>query len=83
MEVFTGLKSSRLIIRPMPLQNYKNLEALNEACKKELIYVIELQEALGQVHNDVVKSNAMPRTHVQKIHIARTNVLPLNITVGD
>lgn len=82
MEVFTGLKPPPLIFRPIPLERFKKLEALNEA-RTELTNVIALQEALRQLYKDVAELNTMLRPCGQILQNARINVLPLNTMISD
>lgn len=83
MEVFTGLKPSPLLVRLMPLRMFKDVKVLDEARTPELINITTVHEVLDQMHKDVSETNAIRHTRAQKIHNARTNVLPLNINVGD
>lgn len=76
MEDLTALKPSPLLKRPMPLRNFKDVKALDEARTRELINMAMIYEVLDQMHMDVAETNAIHRTRAQKIHNACINVLP-------
>lgn len=82
-DVFTGLKPAPLPIRRKSSSKFTDLKALDEECVKDLVDISRLHEALNCMHKDVAETNVMRCTSAQKIHNASTNVLPLNICVGD
>lgn len=83
MEIFTGLKTPPLLISPTPLRIYKDVRATDEAKMAEIINIAVLHEAVEKVHKEVEKKNTANRTRAQKWYNAKTNVLPLNIAIGD
>lgn len=83
VEVFTALKPSHILIKPMPLRKFRNIEAMNEEGMKDLVSITKLQEALTQRHKDAAQSKAIRGTHAKQLHNTKTNVLPVNIVVGD
>lgn len=82
MDVFTGLRPSRLLTKPKPLRKFKSLESGDEALIKDLSNVTALHEALYQRQKPVAESNGMRRTRAQKIHDASTHFMAPNIAIG-
>lgn len=82
MEVFSGLQPPAMVIRPIPLRPYRNMRTIDEERCKEIMNIGSMHDALQQMHENIVDRNRSRRTRVQKIHIARTNVLPLNIYIS-
>lgn len=72
-----------MLIRPIPLQKFENLQSLDEAQARELINIATLHQALDQIFKDVMEINVLRCPLVQKVHNTQTNVLPLNNNVGD
>lgn len=83
MEVFTGLKASPLIIRPLPLRKYMSVKALDEARTMQVINIDRFHQALENIHKEVSDNNTANRSRALKWHNAKTNVTPLNINIGD
>lgn len=83
MEVFLGLKPSPLVIRPLPLRRYCDLNSVSEERCKQILNLGTLAEALDQRHKEVNMQNQYRRKQAQRIHNAKTNVSPWNIDVGD
>lgn len=65
------------------MKEIKGLKALNKAGIGEIMDINILQEALGKVHKGVKENNVKNCTCMQKWHNEKTNVLPLNIKIGD
>lgn len=59
------------------------MEAINEAMVKKVIYVSVAHKILDQMYKEVAEGNRRPRTHMQKIHNAKTNVQLLNKGLED
>lgn len=83
MEVFSGLKPPSLIVRPLPMRTYRDMETLNAARCQSILNINDVHQALEVMHKEVFKRNQTRRTRAQLIHNAKTNVLPLNIDIGD
>lgn len=83
MEVFICLKAEPLLVRSSPLRMYRNAHGTDEARIATISDIEALHNALENVYKEVSKRNRMNRTRAQKWQNAKTNVLPLNITVGD
>lgn len=67
----------------MALKFYCTLQALNEKTLRKIVDVGKLHEAPDIVYKDVATRNEQTRTHARQIHNAKTQVLPLNINIGD
>lgn len=50
---------------------------------QEIANLVALHTASHQMHKHVAATNGVHRTHSQKIHSSRTNILHLNITITD
>lgn len=83
MRVFLRLEPSSLVFRPWPLKRFYYLKILSEERCKKLINVGIMQEALEKVHQDAHSRSERRSTRARLVHNAKTNILPLNIEVGD
>lgn len=60
-EVFTGLKQSALLIRPMQLLKCRELNAVNEARVWEILNIESVHESLEEMNWEVAEGNELRR----------------------
>lgn len=83
IEVFSGLKPAPLSVRPMPIAEISDKEALGPRKTMVLTVVSPLHMVLDNVHKDVPVCNHAKRKPAQLVHNAGTNFQPINSIVGD
>lgn len=83
MEVVKGLEPSALLLRSIPLIKSIELKALNEARAKEVMNIGAIHESLEEMHREVGKGNELRCQRARRMHNAKTDLLLLNIIVGD
>lgn len=83
MKVFIGLKASPLLIHRSALRRYKVVRAIAEARTAEIININRLHETLEILQNEVEGKSMEDRTRAMKRHNAKSNLILLNITMGD
>lgn len=83
MEVFTGHRPSRPLIRALPVSQYRSATTADDLRARVLVGIEEIQEALVDMHREVVGiASASRKRHVAK-HNQRTNVQHANFVEGD
>lgn len=83
LEVFTGHLPTRPLHRALPFDKYKSAKTEDEVRARQLLDVDNMQQALQDLHRDVyARANASRKRQVAT-HNRRTNIQPVNFTVGD
>lgn len=67
----------------MTLVEYRELNAVNETGVLEILNIEAVHEKLEEMRLEVADGNKLRRKRAQSLHKAKTNVLPINIAVGD
>lgn len=83
LEVFSGIRATQLLVRPMPIIAFRDKDALSQEKAMALIDVNRLHRVLDGVHKKVTERNEAKRTHSWLLHNSRTNVQSINFIVGD
>jgi len=83
LEVFSGIKPIRPLIRALPVEKYVEVSTKDEARARALVGVEELQEAIRNMHQEVKGlTSASRKRHVDR-HNRRTNVHGTGFAKGD
>lgn len=83
LEVFTSHKPSRPLLRALPFHQYPTVPSLEEARARQLLNIEELQGSLESMHRDVGERVTSERSRVIAKHNLKTNIQPINFTIGD
>lgn len=83
LQVFTGMKLKKILVRPSSLKEVSPLSSLEEKRALEVVRISHLHDALHEMHKEVVARNDRRRTKAQKVHNAHKSVVPINFHVGD
>lgn len=67
----------------MPLRTYRTLQGIDKEGLLSVMGVGKLQVSFEAIHEELSSRNEQMHTKAQQLHNARTNVLPVNIVVGD
>lgn len=81
--MFTSLKPGRPLIRALPVEKYLVVPDLEEIRARQLINIASVQEALEFVHKDDQGLVSKSQKGSIEAHNKRTNIKPVNFTVGD
>ena len=83
LEVFTGHKPVRPLLRALPIGSYPNAKTQDEITARQVINIKELQTAMEQMHRDVGERATKLRKRQVDAHNSRTNVRKAQFHVGD
>lgn len=83
MEAFTGMQPPPLLVRPSPFRRFWDLEALDRERCTSLVDIDRMHTALSHMHKELAEHNLKRRTQSQKLHNAKTHILPINIELAD
>lgn len=83
IEVFTGLRAHSRFIRTAPLRRYREMKVLDENRGKKIVNIDMFHAVLEEMHKEVLENNRLRRSRAEQIHNAKTNIVPINIAVGD
>lgn len=83
IEVFTGHKLMRPLIRALPIKEYRSVATMDEIEARQLAGVQELQDSLHKMHGDIAGLGSKSRKRSISKHNEKTNVLAVNFKVGD
>lgn len=83
LQVFTGRKPDRLLLRPEVTSPVATHQPIDAARAREVARLPQLQAALDDMHRDVARGNERRRSQAQIRQNARTRVTPVNFAIGD
>ena len=83
LEVFTGMRPTRPLLRALPLGEFQHCTTLDEARARQVMYVESLQQALDNMHRDVTERVTARRKRAIEDHNRHTGVQPVNFSRGD
>lgn len=83
MEVFTELKPSALLIRPLPLNRFRDFRTIYEERCNQLVNIARMHNTPAQMHMKISESNQQRGTKAQKMCNAKTIVSAINIEACD
>lgn len=83
LEVFTGQKPVRPLLRALPVADYLMAKTADEIQARKLTGIDCLQDALHEMHRDVRGLISKSRQRQIQAHNSRTNVSTANFDVGD
>lgn len=83
LEVFTGHKPVRPLLRALPVAMYSTARSENEIHTRQIMHTETLQKAMAEMHREVSGLISKSRRRRIEEHNRRTNVFAASFDVGD
>lgn len=83
LDVFTGCKPTRPLLRALPISSYRTVPGLSEVRSKELVGISETREGFEQMHREVLELSSRRRQNSVSRHNAMTNVRTTRFEIRD
>eukprot|EP00171_Calliarthron_tuberculosum_P004595 IDg4595t1 len=83
LEVFTGMQPTRPLLRALPLGEFNHCPTLDEVRARQVMRIDAVQDALDDMHRDVLGRVDARRKRSITDHNRRTGVQPVNFGRGD
>ena len=83
LEVFTGHRPVRPLLRALPVGKYRMARTTDEIHARVLLNIDQIQDALSQMHREANDISTAARKRQVERHNRRTNVHNINFSKGD
>ena len=83
LEVFTGHRPLRPLMRAMPIETYRHAYSTDEVHLQNIMNIDHLQQSLELMHGEIAKNAFSSRQRQRQAHNRKTNVQPVNFHEGD